>query len=340
MPTGEHLRDLVRHLGWADATVWQAILANQPSSLDSKLGFWLHHIHMVQHAFTRLWRGEGLDLPQLSELGDPQSLAQWGRQASLQIQAYLADASPADLDRELAIPWSARVEARFGQPAHAITVAESVLQVAMHSAHHRGQVNARFRELGGSPPLVDFIAWLWFGRPEAQWPGAPRDGSQPHPGSRSQTRDDESAIRALAEEWHAGWMKSDAQALVALYSDEPVLLPQNQPAIRGRETIRQLYESVFREFVVEGGGELLGLGVDGDLGYFWSTYALTATPREGGGKALADSGNSVFIVRRQRDGVWRITHLISNSDRPPAEEPPFSSSPEKTAPSGPSSGLP
>ncbi len=42
----------------------------------------------------------------------------------------------------------------------------------MHSTHHRGQVAARLRELGGEPPLVDFIAWLWWKRPEPEWPAA------------------------------------------------------------------------------------------------------------------------------------------------------------------------
>jgi hypothetical protein len=27
-------------------------------------------------------------------------------------------------------------------------------------------VNARLREMGGELPLVDFIAWVWFGKPD------------------------------------------------------------------------------------------------------------------------------------------------------------------------------
>jgi len=37
---------------------------------------------------------------------------------------------------------------------------------------HRGQVAARLREIGGEPPLVDFIAWVRLGRPEPVWPDA------------------------------------------------------------------------------------------------------------------------------------------------------------------------
>ena len=39
----------------------------------------------------------------------------------------------------------------------------------MHSTYHRGQVNVRLRELGGEPQLVDFIAWVWEGKPRAVW---------------------------------------------------------------------------------------------------------------------------------------------------------------------------
>ena len=42
-----------------------------------------------------------------------------------------------------------------------------------HSTYHRGQVNARLREIGAEPPLVDYIAWLWFDRPAPT--GAERD---------------------------------------------------------------------------------------------------------------------------------------------------------------------
>ena len=49
------------------------------------------------------------------------------------------------------------------------TVAECLLQLALHSAHHRGQVAAWLREAGGEPPLTDFIAWIWTGRPAPAW---------------------------------------------------------------------------------------------------------------------------------------------------------------------------
>lgn len=59
----------------------------------------------------------------------------------------------------------------MGELAAGVTVGESVVQLAILSAHHRGQAATRLSELGGSPPLNDFIYWIWSGRPEAEWEG-------------------------------------------------------------------------------------------------------------------------------------------------------------------------
>lgn len=163
------LEDLLRHLGWADACVWRAVLACDAARDDARLLFWLHHIHTVQHAFLRIWRSEELELPELAHFPDRPSLARWGRTAHQEIVAFLGTADEATLAAELRVPWTERLEETWEKPIEHPSLAHSAVQVAMHSAHHRGQAAARLREVGGEPPLVDFIAWLWWGRPEPDW---------------------------------------------------------------------------------------------------------------------------------------------------------------------------
>jgi uncharacterized protein (TIGR02246 family) len=127
-------------------------------------------------------------------------------------------------------------------------------------------------------------------------------------------RDDIAAIRRLAAVWRAGWLAGDADALVALYTRKPVLMPQGRPAIFGKAAIRSLYRAVLRAVRIESTGTLRDVEAAGDWGYFWSTYSLRATPKAGG-KARQSKGKSVFIVRRQNDGAWKIARLIDNSDR-------------------------
>ena len=131
-------------------------------------------------------------------------------------------------------------------------------------------------------------------------------------GKMSKRRRDIRAIKRLAAKWRAGWLAGDADTLLSLYADEPVLMPQGQPAIVGKDAIRPLYHTVLREVAIKSRGKLMEIEVSGDWGYFWSTYALTATPKAGG-KPIRSKGKSLFIVKQER-GTWKIARLMDNSD--------------------------
>lgn len=156
----------MRHTAWADDEVWRAVLGLPAAAADASTRERLHHVHQVQWAYLQIWRGEPLSLPKLGAFGDLAEIRAWGREFHREAGPYLDEVEKRkDWGREVRFPWADQLVARFGaaQPA---TLSESVLQVALHSTYHRGQINARLRELGGDPPLVDFIAWIWRGRPE------------------------------------------------------------------------------------------------------------------------------------------------------------------------------
>jgi uncharacterized protein (TIGR02246 family) len=121
------------------------------------------------------------------------------------------------------------------------------------------------------------------------------------------------AVRTLAKEWSAAWNRSDADGLLSLFTGDPVLLPQGRPAVTGKKAIRSLYRSFFKDYTVKGRGRVVEVEVSGDLGYFWSRYTLTAAPKAGG-KKVAEKGRSLFIVRRRKDGAWKIARLIDTGE--------------------------
>jgi len=132
----------------------------------------------------------------------------------------------------------------------------------------------------------------------------------------SKQSDDIDAIKQLAEDWRSGWLAGDADALLSLYADDPVLMPWGQPAVFGKDAIRPLYQSVFKDYAIKSQNKIMDIEASGDLGYFWCTYALTATPKAGG-ESFEEAGKSVFIVKREHGGAWKISRLIDNSDRAP-----------------------
>lgn len=164
----ETLQDLVRQMEWADALVWRSALALPAAVSDALVRDRLYHVHTVQWAYLQIWRGDPVEIPEPSSFDDLGALRAWARGYYRSVPGYLDALEPGDLGREVQFPWAGQLVERWGE-VHPATLAQTIVQVASHSTYHRGQVNTRLRELGGEPPLTDFIAWIWRGRPEPEW---------------------------------------------------------------------------------------------------------------------------------------------------------------------------
>src|SRR5262245_21767317 len=156
---------------WADATVWRAVIDSSAASSDPIIKARLHHSHLVQHAFLNAW----WKAPHSSNAGSDLKLTEltkWGREYHAHANEYLTSLTESSLDHELVVPWASSMASQLGRAPGTPTIGETILQVAAHSTYHRGQINTRLREVGAEPPLTDYIAWIWFGRPAPEWPMA------------------------------------------------------------------------------------------------------------------------------------------------------------------------
>ncbi len=153
--------------------------------------------------------------------------------------------------------------------------------------------------------------------------GCTKQANLPEENIMSRQTEDIAAIKQLAEDWRAGWLGGDPETLLALLSDEPVLIMSHEPAIIGKEAIRTLYQYVFENYTFTSDENYIRttdvgqmeVEVDGDLGYIWSRYTNTETPKAGG-ETIKDHGQAVSIVRCQHDGSWKFARLIINRSQP------------------------
>ena len=162
------LEDLMRHMEWADSLVWNAVLALPEAQSDSDLRVRLHHMHTVQWVYLQIWRGEPIDMRDLSSFENLRAMHAWVRDYYRNVPDYYATVDAEALGRDVQLPWSDHLVERWGS-ARSTTLAETILQVNYHTTYHRGQINSRLRQLDGEPPLTDFIAWIWMDRPAAEW---------------------------------------------------------------------------------------------------------------------------------------------------------------------------
>jgi uncharacterized damage-inducible protein DinB len=160
---------LLKHMQWADAEVWKKVLSFPSAENDERIKKLLYHLHQVQYAFYFLWNELPLKIPKPEEFSDLKLIAKWGFDYQKNLNGFLSSTNSDEKDEVIQIPWSVFVERKTKQKVVPATLEETMMQVASHSTYHRGQINTRFRELGGEPASVDFIVWVWLGKPNADW---------------------------------------------------------------------------------------------------------------------------------------------------------------------------
>ena len=164
----QEFRELLLHMEWADALMWKSVNNTPASQADDRLKYLLHHIHLVDAVYLQAWRGDPFQITELSAYPDLASVHAWARPFYSNAMTFARALDESTLRKPLDFPWSAMIAEKFGKILPA-TLSESVWQVFSHTTYHRGQVAIRIRELGGEPPLVDFLVWVWSGKPTPEW---------------------------------------------------------------------------------------------------------------------------------------------------------------------------
>lgn len=126
-------------------------------------------------------------------------------------------------------------------------------------------------------------------------------------------------IAKVSDSYVKASQAGDAKAIAALYTDDAVEMPPNQPLLKGRAAIEQYYTKQFggpakvQSFALT----RIESNASGDIGYEVGTYKQTITD---GKNPMNDSGKYTVVLKRT-GGAWKVAYAIYNSDTPPAPEP-------------------
>lgn len=140
-------------------------------------------------------------------------------------------------------------------------------------------------------------------------------GSQGDTSSDSQAA--EAAARAAIAEARQAYteaaLNGDVDALMALYTEDPVFMPPNSDPLQGRDALEEFVSGMFAN-----GGfsqfqyDMLELYVLGDDAAEVISYSFTLPGDEG----VSDGGSDIHIWQRQEDGSWKIHRDLFNSHSP------------------------
>jgi len=154
------IRDLHAYQAWADAEIFSLIEGTPGAKDDAKVLQLLNHMHAVHRFFVLSVQGEAPTVQELSKelaLADLRvSMEKLHRLAD----GYLPKIRESRLRDKVQVPWF-----KDFRP----TCLEALMQAAMHSQNHRGQMLTHLRTLGASTKPLDYIVWVSKGRPTPEW---------------------------------------------------------------------------------------------------------------------------------------------------------------------------
>lgn len=165
-----HFFDVYRHMEWADALIWSAIMESDKAAADEYILSSFFHLHVTQHSFLNAWKGRPFERWDQANFPTPKHIAKWGYDFHMEVPAFLVGLEEEELDEPSILPWARFMARSLGHDPAETTLRETMQQLPSHSMHHRGQIMRRLRELEIKPPTADYILWVWQDRPEAEWP--------------------------------------------------------------------------------------------------------------------------------------------------------------------------
>lgn len=122
------------------------------------------------------------------------------------------------------------------------------------------------------------------------------------------------SIAAVLKSYETALNGNDTDTILSLYSAEPVFMPQNAPALVGRDAVRAGYEQVFATIklnVTFDIHEVVQLGE-------WAWVRTSSAGRTrilAAGVEVTEGNNELFVFRLEA-GEWKIHRYLFATNQP------------------------
>lgn len=129
---------------------------------------------------------------------------------------------------------------------------------------------------------------------------------------------DEAAIKEVLASYETALNASKTEAVMSLYADDAVLLPQETPTVAGSKAVKQFYVGTFKAIKIDLKFQIAEVQVVSN------EWAFLRTTSSGTMKILA-TGNEVpahnqeLFVLRKEAGLWKLARYSFSSTLAPAQ---------------------
>ena len=129
------------------------------------------------------------------------------------------------------------------------------------------------------------------------------------------TISDDATLRSGTETWAKAFNAGDADGIVALYTDDAVVMPPGAAVLRGKTALKAYFVKSIAESQSAGGVRFESGSSETDFSgeLAWHSGVFSVRSKSG---ALLQTGKYVEIWHR-KNGKWQILRDIWNNDAPP-----------------------
>ena len=127
---------------------------------------------------------------------------------------------------------------------------------------------------------------------------------------------DEKAVRDADEAWSKAALARDLDQTVSFYADDAIILPPNEPAVTGKDNIRNLWKGFLDSLQsISWNTTQVEAAKSGDMAVTTGTYEMTM--KDG----TKDHGKYCEVWKK-KDGKWKVGTDMFSSDLPAAPAAP------------------
>lgn len=137
-------------------------------------------------------------------------------------------------------------------------------------------------------------------------------GNETKPPGAGASAEDLAAISRIHQQYVAAHNDSDADKMVALFTEDAVLMPMDEPSLSGRPKIREHYEEFFDQNPSAIELSPIETRVTGDWAF--ERIQVKVTLPDGKGDDRHADVKYLWILQRQPDRSWKIARAIYNLD--------------------------
>jgi uncharacterized protein (TIGR02246 family) len=127
----------------------------------------------------------------------------------------------------------------------------------------------------------------------------------------------EEAVAAVLARYQDALNASDTDAVMPLYAEDGVFMPPYSPSAVGAAAVRQAYDAVFKAItltVTFKVAEIVEIGPDWA---FARTNSAGTVKVHATGATSAEANQELFILRKGKDGSWKIARYSFSPTNPP-----------------------